>query len=145
MFQITMGHILDSHAFDEGKKYVKSMFCKDLSNPLVLRNLIIFAFVTTFRDPNSNGPTTVSRWAKCPDYSVVRYSFPYGLGWSCKGCAPPTVCTFDMCTMGIRCTFARHGHHELSFHLASFGLICVILILLYFINFEKFFFVYYEF
>ena len=59
--------------------------------------------------------------------------------------APPTVCTFDMCTMGARCTFARHGHHELSFHLASFGLICVILILLYFINFKKFFFVYYEF
>ena len=68
------------------------MFCKDLSYPLVLRNLIIFAFVTTFGDPNSNGLTTVSRWAKCPDHSVVRYSFPYSLGWSCEGHA--TYCLY---------------------------------------------------
>ena len=84
-FHIVMGHILDSHAFDEGKKYGKSMFCWDLSDEESLRKLIIFAFVDEFGDPNSSGPSIVDVGTVYSEYSVLRYKYPYGLGWSGNG------------------------------------------------------------
>ena len=117
-FHIVMGHILDSHAFDEGKKYGKSMFCQDLSDEESLRKLIIFAFVDEFGDPNSSGPQR----RRCRDrlFRIFRVTvqIPIWLGvvrqWSCR----PLSCICGTCMMGERYTFARHGQRKLL----SFGM-----------------------
>ena len=113
-----MGHILDSHAFDEGKKYDKSMFCRDLSDEESLRKLIIFAFVDEFGGPKQQW----SQRRRCGGrlFRIFRVTVQIPI-WAWGGLvtvAPPTVCICGTCVTGERYTFAKRGQCKLL----SFGM-----------------------
>ena len=81
-FEINLGHILDQHGFKTDNKYVKSMFCTDLSEHLAFWHLITFAFVAVFDNPKSNGPDVIHSGAEDPEYLVTKYQYSFRLGWS---------------------------------------------------------------
>ena len=116
-FHIVMGHILDSHAFDEGKKYDKSMFCQDLSDEESLRKLIIFAFVDEFGGPNSSGPNVIDVGASIQN--IPCYGTNTHMAWGGPVMVGlPAVCICGTCATGERYTFAKHGQRKLL----SFGM-----------------------
>ena len=82
----TLGHIKTSHGYNSQHFYEKSMFCRDLSHLHVLWQLIAHAFVTVcgsqINGPIDTHPRAVSH--AC-DFAVIRYMYPYSIGWSVHG------------------------------------------------------------
>ena len=84
-FDVDMGHILGQHGYNEANRYVKSMFCWNLSHVDALRCLITFTFVAVCSGPNSNGPEISDPEASNLGYSIIWYRYPHGIGWSIDG------------------------------------------------------------
>ena len=99
IFNINLGHIMASHGYNSQCFYEKSMFCRDLSHPHVLWWLIAHAFVTVCIS-QSNGPIDTHPRASSHacDFAVIRYMYPYGIGWSMHG-------------RGARCLYLRYMYN----------------------------------
>ena len=86
-FNIDMGYILARHSYNPSNFYLKSMFCWNLSHINALWWLITYAFVAVCGSPYSRPFVSWPRASsnqRC-DYAVVRYWYPYGIGWSIDG------------------------------------------------------------
>ena len=86
-FNINMGHILARHGFNQSHFYLKSMFCWNLSYVDALWQLITYAFVAVCGSPHSNGPMDTCPWVSGQGcgYAVIRYWYPYSIGWLING------------------------------------------------------------
>ena len=125
-FNINLGHIMASHGFNSQHFYVKSMFCRDLLHSNVLWQLITHAFVTVCGSQSSSPMDTCPRaGSHACDYAVIRYKYPYGIGWSVHGRVARWLYLRYRYNGHMQCLLARPGCHKFLVYLALQVMICI--------------------